>query len=1030
MSLFEAPSLRRPESAPPTSPATPRRDGGGTSPQTRDEGRPWDRRTAILGLLGLAALVVVALNLAAYQAALQNASNRFRSHLASLATLKRGQLENHLIEVRRRAWFLASEQLVRTAAWLAERGQLDPERRRELARALRTTQEALAFPEIMLVVRDQVVMVGPEPRKRRAVPSGFLALAREATLSQNMVVGDLRPGPTRGLETIVAVPVVPAEGTSRVVLLVRAPIPEVEGVLLSQWPGLPGQARGYVARREGKALLITELPSGASRTVGEGQRGWRAAEVAAAGIESDGEGVNAERRPVFTCTRFMPSVGWGMVGELPRAVVVAEMRSVLAGLLLFDCAVAATGVILFTLWRRRYAQDLAAREIEVTRRHAQRVQAIFDTAFDAILTFDHDQRVRTANRAAERLFGRSATDLEGSRLDGILRGGDGQIPGALPPPGTVGVARAVRANGESFPAEVSLGETGEAESRLYTAVVRDVSDRVEAERQIRTFAQGLERSNRRLEEVNAQLEQASRLKSEFLANTSHELRTPLNGMIGFLQLVLDGLCRDKKEEREFQTQALACSRHLLGLINDVLDIAKIESGKLSLEVSQVDVEHLFREVYTLTHVQAAQKGIALRFVDPPAPATLRCDFSKAKQVFVNLVGNSIKFTEKGSVTVKAVPHPELGHVMFEIVDTGIGIPLDRQKLIFEKFTQGDGSTTRRYGGTGLGLAISKSLVELMGGVIGVQSEGPGKGARFYFSLPSWGEAAVAEKPVEELERIQGPAQGPLLLVVEDDPAFRQYVCTLLHRSGYRTVEATGAEQGWLLARRHSPALIVLDYALACPEDASLRTGWDLAERVAATAETRHIPLIFLTGFDGELKDKLRATAFARRPEHLVKPIDGNRLLGKIEEVLGPRPDRSVRVLLADDDPTVTAYVRRVLPESRFQLEVARNGEECLHVMRTQPRGFDLLLLDLMMPDVSGYDVLREMVLTSTGSEIPVLVLTNFPDPRNDEERRLLEQGLVIDVLPKMIVHEDSKRLPQIIDWHLNRMVDNDRREAA
>src|SRR5262249_32432900 len=232
------------------------------------------------------------------------------------------------------------------------------------------------------------------------------------------------------------------------------------------------------------------------------------------------------------------------------------------------------------------------------------------------------------------------------------------------------------------------------------------------------------------------------------------------------------------------------------------------------------------------------------------------------------------------------------------------------------------------------------------------------------------EAEMAEKPIEELERIQGPAQGSLLLVVEDDPAFRHFVCALLHRSGYRTVEATGAEQGWLLARRHTPALIVLDYALACSEDAHLRTGWDLAERLAATAETRHIPLIFLTGFDGELKDKLRATAFARRPEHLVKPIDGAQLLRKIEEVLGPRKGRSVRVLLADDDPTVTAYVRRVLPESRFQLEVARNGEECLHVLRTQPRGFDLLLLDLMMPDVSGYDVLREMVLTSTGSEIP------------------------------------------------------------
>jgi signal transduction histidine kinase/DNA-binding response OmpR family regulator len=535
---------------------------------------------------------------------------------------------------------------------------------------------------------------------------------------------------------------------------------------------------------------------------------------------------------------------------------------------------------------------------------------------------------------------------------------------------------------------------------------------------IQAFAQGLEQSNRRLEELNAQLEEASRLKSEFLANTSHELRTPLNGMIGFLQLVLDGLCDSPEEEREFQKQALQCSRHLLGLINDVLDIAKIEAGKLNLEIVRVNIGELFDEVYTLTHVQAAQKGVKLRFERPTASAPgVRGDFGKVKQVLINLVGNSLKFTPSGSITVRAVPNPGSGHYMFEVQDTGIGIPADRQQLIFEKFIQADGSTTRKYGGTGLGLAITRSLVELMGGIIGVHSDGEGHGTRMYFSLPVWGGEAAPEDETPS-DQISGPAGGALVLVVEDDSVFRRYLVALLHGHGYRTVEARHAEGGWMLVRRLRPAIVVSDYALTCPEGASIRTGWDLAERMTEDNTTRHIPLIFVTGFDEELREKLKATAFGRKPTHMVKPVDGSALMEKIQELVGSGPGRVVRVLMADDDPSVGAYLRKVLPVERFHLEVTTNGAECLHALRIQPNGFDLLLLDLMMPEVSGYDVLREMVLTGLSTSLPVLVLTNFPEPRNEEERRLLEQGLVLDVLPKSAVHDNPQLLPHVIDWQL------------
>jgi CheY-like chemotaxis protein len=533
--------------------------------------------------------------------------------------------------------------------------------------------------------------------------------------------------------------------------------------------------------------------------------------------------------------------------------------------------------------------------------------------------------------------------------------------------------------------------------------------------------------------MNAQLEEASRLKSEFLANTSHELRTPLNGMIGFLQLVLDGMCDSREEERDYQKQAMQCSRHLLGLINDVLDIAKIEAGKLTLEIGRVDVQQLFDEVYTITHVQAAQKGIKLHFDPPEGECSVRGDFGKLKQIVVNLVGNSLKFTPRGSITIKATPHPDLGHFMFEVVDTGIGIPKDRQHVIFEKFTQGDGSTTRRFGGTGLGLAISRSLVELMGGIIGVESEGEGTGTRMYFSLPLWRDEdqdVESEEHAVDEDQILGPSGGSLALIVEDDTTFRKYLAALLNQRGYRTIEAKTAESGWLLARRLRPAVIILDYALTSAETAVMRTGWDLAVRIAKDEQTRRIPMIFVTGFEAEVQEKLRSTAFARRPAHLVKPIEGHALISRIEDMVGEEHDRVIRVLMADDDPSVSAYIRKVLPEDRFIVEMAMNGEECLHILRSQPNGFDLLLLDLMMPEVSGWDVLREITLTGMHKDLPVLVLTNFPEPRNEEERRLLEDGLVLEVIPKSQVHDNPKMLGHVIDWHLQVAAEEDRNHRS
>ena len=1008
------------------SPATPSVPAADAASFLLGRGDRFHRDTRrIAGGLGVLALLgVVILNFGLYQSSLNHLVRERWDQLILNTEARRDQVHDIVERVTSEVRFVLGPSETRSAL-LALPGGATAAQRAQLAGDLGRARTLFGFHAISVFgSRGRLLdcgAVGDDADPARVAD----LLEQAATTTAPLILDAWREADGQQSLTF-AVPIRNAPGRAPVVVAFETHIEDVLQPALTRWPGFGASAGAYLVRKQdSRVQYLTAPPSGfklrAGDRVQESVRFARAAAMAVEGVESNLVTPDRFGRPQAVVTRYLPDLGWGFVGQADRDELTQGMGITLYGLLAFDLALlllVASGV---WFWRRQYRTGLAQREAELTRRHAERVRAVFDTAFDAIVTFDGAGHIRSVNRAAQDLFGRPAGELDGQPVHRFLQWGAAGRPTAeLPPSGTVVRAEALRADGAVRPVEFSLGCSGEGDDLLHSAIVRDISERVEAERRIQESAEGLELSNRRLEELNAQLEEASRLKSEFLANTSHELRTPLNGMIGFLQLVLDGMCDSPEEERDFQRQALECSRHLLGLINDVLDIAKIEAGKLTLEIAPVDVGAIFDEVYTVTHVQAAQKGIRLAF-EPPEDREFRVrgDFGKIKQVLINLVGNSLKFTPKGSITVRAVSHPDLGHCMIEVRDTGIGIPPDRQRVIFDKFTQADGSTTRRFGGTGLGLAITRSLVELMGGIIGVQSDGEGKGTRMYFSLPVWSEAGE-ETPAAEgpNDRIEGPAGGQLVLVVEDDAAFRSFLAALLHGHGYRTVEASNAESGWVLARRLRPAVVVLDYALTCAENANLRTGWDLAERLTSDTKTRHIPLVFVTGFEGELREKLRSTAFARQPVHLMKPVEGGELVARITELVGSVDGRVVRLLMADDDPSVGAYIRKVLPEDRFHLELASNGEECLHALRTQPRGFDLLLLDLMMPEVSGYDVLREMTLAGLAPELPVLVLTNFPEPRNDEERRLLEQGMVLDVLPKTSVHENPQLLPHIIDWHL------------
>ena len=379
-----------------------------------------------------------------------------------------------------------------------------------------------------------------------------------------------------------------------------------------------------------------------------------------------------------------------------------------------------------------------------------------------------------------------------------------------------------------------------------------------------------------LQKLNRKLEEANRVKSEFLANTSHELRTPLNSIIGFLGLILDGYCISKEEEREFVRNASYSAKQLLVIINDVLDLAKIEAGKMKLELEGIELKVILDEVYLLTQVQAQQKGLSFSLVyenDPPPKVYV--DSGKLKQVMINLVGNAIKFTDEGEVIIRSRIQEGKGNVLIQVEDTGIGIPPEMQDKLYEKFRQMDGSSTRKYGGTGLGLTITKNLVEMMGGKIKLESPGEGKGTKVTFTVPLCveDEKGEGQPDKQKVGVIEGSSEEPLALVAEDDPNFSNLLIQLLKQEGFSTVLIRNADDAVYLAKDLHPQVIFLDYSVPQKEGGRLRDGGQVIQMLHKTPETKNIPFTIITGQDLDLvRRELDLLELEYYPLVLSKPV--------------------------------------------------------------------------------------------------------------------------------------------------------------
>ncbi len=476
----------------------------------------------------------------------------------------------------------------------------------------------------------------------------------------------------------------------------------------------------------------------------------------------------------------------------------------------------------------------------------------------------------------------------------------------------------------------------------------------------------LQAQGRDLQAKNLEVQKADKLKSEFLANMSHELRTPLNAIIGFSELLLDeGRPGLSGEHVKFVETVLASGRHLLELINDILDLAKIESGRVELQLEPLAPDASIREAVELITPQAQRKRIGIRTRIETARAVL-ADRGKLRQILLNLLSNAVKFSaENSAVEIGAEDVPSA--VRFRVRDEGPGIDDALMPRLFEPFVQGDSALIKKHQGTGLGLAISKRLAGEHGGTIAVASA-PGTGTTFFVTIPAAAAPVPSPSPPQPMPgrkpTVDTAGGHPLVLLVEDDVATVRLIRAYLGDTGYELVEATNSSNAMDLARRVQPAVILLDL------DLDGEDGLELLQALKADAQTRHIPVII----ESVLAEQKRGLLLGASDYH-VKPLDRSRLLESIAR-LGPaglsRAEEPL-VLAIDDDPVVETTLRSVLDPAGFRLKTAALGREGIEIARRE--GPAVIMVDLLLPDISGFEVIDALGADPRTATVPVIALT-------------------------------------------------------
>src|SRR3989449_1776701 len=514
--------------------------------------------------------------------------------------------------------------------------------------------------------------------------------------------------------------------------------------------------------------------------------------------------------------------------------------------------------------------------------------------------------------------------------------------------------------------EVKTGDELEALAKEFNEMTAAVQEaRMGLEQKIDERTKDLKVSNQRLAEVSAH-------KSQFLASMSHELRTPLNAIIGFSEVLLETMAGPLTEKQaEYLQDILSSGQHLLSLINDILDLSKVEAGRMDLELTTFDVSTSLESALNLIRERANRHAIQLKLEVDERVGLFTADERKFKQVVLNLLSNAAKFTrENGMVGVKAVLKDE--NLEVSVSDTGIGISKEDQKKIFTAFQQVGDDYTRKQEGTGLGLDLAKKFVELHGGEISVESE-LGRGSTFIFTLPV--RIPAREVVVSAADSTAGQGLQPLVLVVEDDPSSAKLLSLHLMEAGFTIEIAEDGEAGFQKAVNLQPTLITLDILMPKVD------GWDLLARLKADPRTATIPVVIVSIVDE------RGRGFAMgASEYLMKPLDRKELLSSVQRLLAEKvsESRKAAILVIDDERVVLELMQAELTPEGFSVLKAQSGPEGLAVARAQRP--DLIVLDLLMPEMDGFQVMDQLKHDPSTAGIPIVIFTAMALTREDKDR--------------------------------------------
>jgi signal transduction histidine kinase/CheY-like chemotaxis protein len=519
-----------------------------------------------------------------------------------------------------------------------------------------------------------------------------------------------------------------------------------------------------------------------------------------------------------------------------------------------------------------------------------------------------------------------------------------------------------------------------------------------------------------LSQVNLRLKELDRMKSAFIANMSHELRTPLNSIIGFTGIILKGMTGDINEEQKKQLNMVyGSAKHLLGLINDILDLSKIEAGKMEIFPEDFEINELLNMVEKLVSSMSEEKGLKLITKIPEKSFYIHSDKNKVKQVLINLLSNAVKFTDKkGEITLNVERLPgeasaqagetlhERDYIEISIEDTGRGIKEEDMKIIFDEFRQASDIDGNKPEGTGLGLPISRKMVEILGGKIRVESE-YGKGSKFIFSLPIKFSSKIEK---ESLPSKRKDISKKLVLTIDDKKESQEMLRIYLESEGYEVIPAYTGVEAIKLAKELEPFAITLDIIMPGKD------GWDILQELKNTDKTKDIPVIIASIMDSKTLGLSLGVV-----DCLVKPIEKDDLIKSLRHIEEQENIKIKNILVIDDNFKDVEYISAILlsKEANYhQVIKAYSGEEGLKL--TKKEKIDLILLDLMMPEMDGFTVIRELKKNEKTKNIPMIIIT--AKDLSKDERIFLRENIEKTIIKgeftrKELLEEIKKALKKI-----------------